>query len=181
MVTGSSARASSLAGSPGGENDEGRLDELGRLQAENPAARSLHFGAEQQSSDDQRHADREQNQGRAADMARRKKRRRDQQNRAGQQQLGLAINEMKGREAEAFGGGGARRQRHHDADDHQRPERSQKPAIDATQPIGHRATLGSRNHAGAPSICGEASETARCSETSARKRSPRASKLGNWS
>ena len=75
-------------------------------------------------------------------MARRKKRRRDQQNRARQQQLGLAIDEMKGRESETFGDGGARRQRHHDADDHQRPERPQQPAVDAAQPIGHRAALG---------------------------------------
>ena len=62
---------------------------------------------------------------------------------------GLPVDEMERRQAEALGDGGAGGQRHHDADDHQRAERAEQPAVDAAQPIGHRAAFGSRNHVGA--------------------------------
>ena len=51
------------------------------------------------------------------------RRRRDQQHR-------LAIDEMERVEAEAFGHGGARRQRHHDAEHHQAAEGAEQPAVD---------------------------------------------------
>ena len=91
-----------------------------------------------------------------------------------QQQRGLAVDEMERGQAEAFGDRGARGERHHDADHHQRAEGGEQPAVDAAHPIGDRAAFGSRNHAGL--LSGIA---ARRSATSARKRSPRASKLAN--
>ena len=110
-------RRAALGERPGGENDERRLDELGRLQAENPAPRALDLGAEQQRQDDQRHADRKyMQQRRAPDVARRKERRRDQQQRRGQQQQRLPVDEMERRQAEPLGDRRARRERHHHAD-----------------------------------------------------------------
>ena len=68
IVSGSSSRASRLPGTslrlrafrkgPGGENDEGGLQEFRRLNAENPAPRALDLLAEEQRRDDKRHATR---------------------------------------------------------------------------------------------------------------------------
>jgi len=76
---GAVVRAPAFRKSPGGENDEGRLDEFGGLHAHDPAPRALNLRAEHQSENDQRHADGEDDQRGAPRMTRRKKRRRHHQ------------------------------------------------------------------------------------------------------
>ena len=160
---------------PGGQNDESRLDEFGRLKAEDPAPRALDLRAEHQREHDQREGDRRT----AAAPARRTWRGERNEVAIIRIAVGISIkacrfDEMKRRQIEPLGDGGARRERHDEADHHQRSEGTEQPPIDGPHPIGDGAAFRSRHHDYAP-------PPSSVERRRARNASPRASKLANWS
>ena len=70
----------------------------------------------------------------------------DHQQRRGREQQSLPVDEMKGRQIQPLGDGGAGGERHHQADHHQRAERAEQPSVDRAKPIGDGAAFSARNH-----------------------------------
>ena len=169
--------------SPGGENDERRLDELRGLEAEDPAPRPLDLRAEHERENDERERHGERQQRRAPHVPWREKRGCDHQRRRRDQHQGLAVDEVEGRKIEPLRDRRTCRQRHHEADHHQRDERPDQPPVGGAHPIRNGAAFHSRNHALYLPVCSARSRAAaRCSSHSAtcvRKASPRASKFAN--
>ena len=168
--------------SPGGKNDERRLDELRWLQAEDPAPRPFDLRAEHERENDERERHDERQQRRAPHMPRRKERGCDHQRRRRDQHQSLAVDEVEGREIEPLRDRRTCRQRHHQADHHQRHERPDQPPVGGAHPIRNGAAFHSRNHELYLPVCVRVPAAARCSShlaTCARKASPRASKFAN--
>ena len=95
---------------------------------------------------------------------------------------GLAVDEVESREIEPLRDRRTCRQRHHQADHHQRHERPDEPPVGGAHPIRNGAAFHSRNHELYLPVCTRASPAARCSShlaTCDRKASPRASKFVN--
>ncbi len=140
-MPGNIAPPGALGEGPGGQDDEGRLDEFRRLDAEDPALGPLDLVAEEQGGDDEGHADDEDQKGRAPDITRRQERGRQQERDRRQQEQHLMVHEIEGRKAQALGDRGAARHAEHDAEDDQQKERGEKPAIDGPPPIGETERL----------------------------------------
>ena len=176
------ARPPAFGESPGGKNDERRLDELRGLQAKDPAPRPFDLRSEHEREDDERERHGERQQRRPSHMPRRKERGCNHQRRRREQHQGLTVDEVEGREIEPLRDRRTCRQRHHQADHHQRHERPDQPTVGGAHPIRNGAAFHSRNHALYLPVCVPNPFAARCSShlaTCARKASPRASKFVN--
>ncbi len=117
MVTGSSSSASVLPGTsrrlaPSEKAQAARITKAGLTNSDGwmpkiQRLRALHLVAEHQRRDDQAHADDEDEQRGAPDVARRQERGREQHAHGGDQEHDLVVDEVEGREAEPLGHGGA--------------------------------------------------------------------------
>ena len=171
------ALAGALGEGPGGEHDEGGLDELGGLQANagdrDPAMRALDLRPPLQRRADERHPDQVGEKREAPDVAQRQERHRDHQRDGGREVEHLPADEMEGREAEPLGDRRAAGHEEHEARDHENDEAGERRAIDGPPPIADEAPFRARHHGSgspesssprllgeglAPFVGGEASE-----------------------
>ena len=121
--------------------------------------------------------DGEQREREAAHAARREQRHRqhDQHADGGEEQV--ALDEVVGRQAFADGDGRARRQRQDQSRADEGEDGADQHVIDGEPPVGDTAAVGARQPHAAPRFMSMPGNAA----TSARKASPRTSKLRNWS
>ena len=174
-------RALRLGEKPGGQNNEGRLDELGRLQTEGPeikpALRAVHRGADHERQQHQQERSGEHDCRDPAHHAQIEQRHADHERDGGHEENKLPVDEVERRQVEAHGDRRARGKCEHRTQHHQAEQAKQRPLVDGPPPLGNRAAVRAckADHAAAPPF------TARSSCTTARKTSPRSSKLLNWS
>ena len=139
---------------PGGEDDEGGLDEFGGLYADgaehDPPMRALDLGPELEGEEDEPHAERVDDEREPPDMAKRQERYAEQDRDGRQQEQRLAVHEMEGRETEPLRD---RRAAGHEEDEprhHERGERREERTVDGPPPIADRRSFRARHHDQAP-------------------------------
>ena len=142
------AAPGALGKGPGGDDDEGGLDELGRLDAEDPAPGALHLVAEHQGGADQRAHLEESALRHKAHVARLEERGRHHQAERRHQEHHLVVDEEEGREAQALGDRRAARHGEHDAEHDEQADGGQEPAVDGPPPVGEDRAFGARDHVG---------------------------------
>ncbi len=154
VLAGISGRRADLAEQPGDQDHEGGLEELRRLDVDaeddDPAPRALDLGAVDQRRHDQREADDEHHQRDPADVARRQERGREQHGERRDQVQHVAVDEIERLEPEPRRDRRARRQRQHDAGQHEREHRRQHQPVDRPPPGGEGRAFDARNHGPPP-------------------------------
>ena len=170
-----------LGEEPCGDDDKGRLHELRRLQrmsAIDSQRRApwisgpMKCTAIMPPSDSRNSSERH-----AAHAARRDQRHRQHDEDAGGREQQVALDEIVGRQPLPDGDGRACREREYEARADDRQDRAEQHVVDGEPPVANAAAVGARDpHAALPlrAMPGSA-------ETSARKASPRTSKLRYWS
>ena len=140
------ARAPTFGEGPGGKNDKRRLDELRWLEAKDPAPRPFDLRSEHERKNDERERHGERHQRRAPHVPRREKRSCNHQRRRRDQHQSLTVDKVEGRKIEPLRHRRTCRQRHHEADHHERDERPDQPSVRSAHPIRNEAAFHPRNH-----------------------------------
>ncbi len=172
-----------LVEQPGGEHDEGGLDELRRLDRDEadlkPALGAFDLGPEPEDQRHQRDADDEDDQARAPDLLRRERRGREHDGDRGQEQSRLAAHEIERLEMVLGGDRRARRQRKHEARAHQQQQAEEHQPVDGEPPVREHAPVGAGEPHAAFPCSGVTLSAPSSAMTISRKASPRFSKLAN--